>query len=267
MNKRYSICFDFESDGLPKKIEDKEIKTLLKESLDNKKSEKKLVQSVHFGKFRHVNPVQLAACVIDLNNCQIEPNSEFNVVICPDELTELGSEKYYDLIKERGGKDNSIDWHAREVLKCTPQEVIADWEKGISEKQAWKDFCEYCDEYTLSDKWEDFPIAGGQNILGFDLPLVEKMCTKFKTAYPFAVKETFDLLNFSVPWFYYSDKPPINHKMETLRTIKAFGLTEDNQHDALKDCTDTAKVLCKFLSLKKELIQNIKALKDLETND
>ncbi len=263
---RFCIVFDWETDGLPSNPKAENIKKLIeglggdKDKTWKTKLRKRLM--LPNPKFAHVNPTQLGATVINLANCQIEKDSEFNIIICPDELKKLGDKVYYENHK------STIDWHAREVMKCEPSDVIKLWKTGVSEKEAWNDFLVYCKEYTVSEKFSEMPIAGGQNIIGFDIPIAENQAFNHGTKYPFAKRETFDLLNFSIPWFFYSSNPPVNYKLETLRKIKGLGLTQDEAqdqaHNAIVDVRHTAIFLCKFLSLHKELVQKIKVLNNLE---
>jgi DNA polymerase III epsilon subunit-like protein len=195
------------------------------------------------------NPVQIGAVAIDLRNLEIDANSEFNVIVCPDDIDK-------DDYLER--HSSTIAFHAK-LNSCSNDEVMDNWKKnGISERVAWNEFINYCKDYQIGSSYKNIPIAAGQNIRKFDLPITENLVSKYNTRYPFARREVFDLLDMTPLWFMFSKSPPPNLKLETVG--KYFGLDVTGAHDALFDVKLTAQLIVKFLKLYQNVTAKVPAL-------
>lgn len=199
------------------------------------------------------NPVELAAIAIDLRNLQIIPDSEFSVFICPDDVDKP------DYIKNHY---QTIKWHA-DLHKTTPKDIVACWKKkGIKEKIAWEMFMEYCKKYRLGTKYNQSPLPGGQNIVNFDIPILNRLCAKYKTSSPFpkihGTRDNFDLMNIAPFWFLFSSNPPENFKLDTMRDY--FGMSKKGAHEAITDVRQCSELIIKFLHLYKTLTPRIEML-------
>lgn len=188
---------------------------------------------------------QIGAMAIDLRTLSPIEGSEFNIVICPEDIDDP------NYIKKHWG---AIQKHS-EWMKKKPEEVRRYWkDNGIKEKNGWIKFLDYCKEY----KTTKLPAPGGQNIINFDLPIVEYLCSKHGKRYPFGRIDDFDLRKIIPIWLLYSQSPPSSYSMDVLRPY--FSMSSENAHDALQDVKDTAELLIRFLSLHKKLIQKVPTL-------
>ena len=92
--------------------------------------------------------------------------------------------------------------------------------------------------------WYTEPIAAGYNIIGFDLPICERLAKKHKTPMPFAKLNKMDLMDLLFYWFENLDEPK-NMKLDTMRDF--FALKAEQAHEAYSDVVDSAKLLTQFL--------------------
>jgi hypothetical protein len=207
-NERWILCFDFETD-LPDK--DK------------------------------CNPVQLAAVPINPETLEVKKDEAFQTFIKPPGINK---EEYFDVPKRMG----TIQWHANNY-GCSVEEVIDRWKSGVSEKIAWNNFCNYCKKYTVDKKpgqWYPEPIPAGYNIIGFDIPIVERLCKKHKTKFPFSGVNKLDAMDMLF-WWFESLEEPNDFKMDTWRTF--FGIKQKGgiAHDALTDVYEESAIITRFM--------------------
>lgn len=205
MNKRWIIVFDWETDG--------------KDPLT-------------------CNPVELAAIPIDPRTLEIKVDKAFNTVIKPPGFTK---EEYFT-----DDRQKTIEWHAKQ-RDVNSEDIIAMWKKGKSQKIAWKNFCEYCKKFNIEKSygnWYTEPVAAGYNIVGFDLPICQRMADKHKTGMPFSKTSKMDVMDLLFYWFENLDEPK-NMRLDTMREF--FSLKTAQAHEAYSDTLDTAKLLVQFL--------------------
>lgn len=201
------------------------------------------------------NPVELAAVPIDLRNLEIEEENAFNIVMRPDDID---NEDYVEV------HEDTINWHASQRNQA-PNEIVKGWQEGLKEAEAWKEFVDWCKDYTKGTRYDSFPIAGGQNLRNFDIPIAMRLCKKHKTRYPFIKRDVFDLIDMSTYWFLFSNKPPYNYKLETL--CEYFGMSTEGSHEALTDVLNSAKLLSRFLRLFKRLTPKVSLLNGAQNED
>jgi len=194
------------------------------------------------------NPVELAAVPIDLRNLEIEKENAFDIVIRPDDIE---SPDYYEV------HEDTINWHGRQRNK-DPKDIVKMWKGGLKEIDAWSEFLAYCKDYTKGTRYDAFPIAGGQNIRGFDIPIAQRLSVKYGTRYPFVKRDVFDLMDLSTYWFLFSKKPPKNHKLETL--CEYFDMSTKGSHEAITDVLNSAELLTRFIKLFKRLTPKVPLL-------
>lgn len=197
------------------------------------------------------DPVQVAAIVIDPRNLNIIKDSEFNSLMCPPTLTNMGVKEYMnsdsDLL-------DTIKWHAKNQQK-TPEEVVTSWKKAPSQESVWQTFINYINKYNWKNSFFSAPMAGGMNILEFDIPIYKRLNKLYKIKEPFWKRDKADLLNICFYWFEDLSDAPTNYKMDTLR--EWFGLSSLNAHDALQDVKDTAAILIKFMKLHRTVAKKV----------
>jgi len=184
------------------------------------------------------NPVELAAIPIDPLTLDIKEDKAFSAVIKPPGFNK---EEYFTDERQK-----TIEWHAKQ-RGVDSEDIIKAWKKGQSEKIAWKNFCEYCKKFNIEkshDVWYTEPVAAGYNILGFDIPICQRLSEKHKTKMPFAKVNKMDLMDLLFFWFENLEQPK-NMRLDTMREF--FGLQATQAHEALSDTLDTAKLLVQFL--------------------
>lgn len=206
-NSRWIVCFDFETDSPNKDV---------------------------------CNPVQLAAVPIDPESLEPQKDQSFNVVIKPD-----GIDKDDYLTAER---EKTIQWHA-DIHSISFDEVIENWKGGISEKVAWKNFCNWCAKYTVDKRpgqWFPQPIPAGYNITGFDLPIAQRLCAKYKVKNPFSGVTKLDAMD-NLFWWFESLEEPFDFKMDTWRKFFDIKMKGGVAHDALTDVFEESAIVTRFL--------------------
>lgn len=184
------------------------------------------------------NPVELAAIPIEPRTLEIKTDRAFSVVIKPPGFSK---ESYFTEERQK-----TIEWHAKQRGVET-SDIIKSWKKGKSEKIAWKSFCDYCKKFNIEktgSNWYTEPISAGYNIVGFDLPICQRLCEKHKTKMPFAKVNKMDLMDLLFYWFESLDEPR-NFRLDTMRGF--FGIKASQAHEAYSDTVDTAKLLVQFL--------------------
>lgn len=134
-------------------------------------------------------------------------------------------------------------------------------EKGVNQKQAWETFTDYCNKYNKKKSFWGAPIAAGHNILGYDMHIVNRMCelygpldNKSKSPILFHGRDKLDLLNLCFLWF-ENNKELENYKLDTLRDF--FGISKIGAHNAIKDVTDTAMILARFLKFHRNMAAKV----------
>ena len=100
------------------------------------------------------------------------------------------------------------------------------------------------------------PIACGYNILGFDLPIIERISAKYsKGKQVFHPRDKIDLMHWMFPWF--ENSPEVkSFSMDNMRDY--FGMASAGAHDALQDVKDTAKLFCRFQKLYRRTAEKVK---------
>ena len=184
------------------------------------------------------NPVELAAIPIDPRTLDIKIDKAFNATIKPPGITK---EEYFTDEKQK-----TIEWHAKQ-RGVTSEDIIQTWKSGKSEKIVWKNFCEYCKKFEIEksrDSWYTEPIAAGYNIIGFDLPICQRLAKKHKTKMPFAKVTKIDIMDMLFFWLENLDEPQ-NMRLDTMRDW--FGIKAEQAHEAFSDTVDSAKLLTQFM--------------------
>tara|TARA_R100000808_G_scaffold23722_1_gene53048 strand:- start:592 stop:1266 length:675 start_codon:yes stop_codon:yes gene_type:complete len=184
------------------------------------------------------NPVELAAIPIDPRTLDIKVDKAFNATIKPPGITK---EEYFTDEKQK-----TIEWHAKQ-RGVTSEDIIQTWKSGKSEKIVWKNFCEYCKKFEIEksrDNWYPEPIAAGYNIIGFDLPICQRLAKKHKTKMPFAKVTKIDIMDMLFFWLENLDEPQ-NMRLDTMRDW--FGIKAEQAHEAFSDTVDSAKLLTQFM--------------------
>lgn len=184
------------------------------------------------------NPVELAAIPVDPRTLEIKKDQAFRATIKPDGID---GDDYFT--KQR--KD-TIAWHAKQ-RGVESEDIIKDWKTGKSEKVVWKNFCGYCSKYEVDKKqgqWYTEPIPAGYNIIGFDLPIANRLAEKHGTKSPFSKVTKIDMMDILFMWFENLEEPS-SMKLDAFR--KFLGMDAAQAHEALSDTIDEAELMVKFM--------------------
>lgn len=204
---------------------------------------------------RACSPVQIASVIIDPLRLEIIDDSEFNINLKPEALIENDSYDYSD--------SDVLDFHAK-VKGVSKAEVLDEWKTYPKQDVGWKMFTSYLEMYHIrSDKKSCFtaPIAAGYNINRFDLPIINRLSTKYNNLNKegrsslFYPRDVVDLMNVIFYWFENSNELK-NYTLDNLRDY--LGISKDGAHDALKDVRDTADILIRFMKLHRNIARKVK---------
>lgn len=188
----------------------------------------------------NTQPVELAACIIDVKALDVVPNSLFCTLIKP----EFDEEK---CLKEGLAP---VEDEALNVNKISR----SDLENAIGPKQAWKDYVNYVKKYKKGKSVWDSPHVVGFNSQAFDDIIDKRMCEKYgpkltdRQDIPIYHPLKFDLLPITHCIF---NNVKLNSQnrigMDSLREY--CGIDNENAHRGLKDVLDCAFFLIKYLRL------------------
>lgn len=182
-------------------------------------------------------PIQIAAIVIHPRMLEPIPGATFNHMMCPM------TQKEFDTIEDAA---LNVNKKTREQIKAAPPE-----------KLVWEEFISFVLRYKTA---EGLPIAAGQNIVGFDLIISERLCKKYgpwnkkRNQQDLWNRQILELMCYTFGWFENLTEPE-RYNMDALRRF--FGLSEEGVHDALVDVNHTWRIFSKFLKLQRSLSKRI----------
>jgi len=195
--------------------------------------------------------IQYACIAIDVNKIEYVPNSEFFTWVLPEDIEDD------DYIEKH---QRTLDWHANLRNISVEDFVKQIKDNGISQKTALKQFSEHVCKYGNGPKTQ--PGAGGQNIRGFDTPILEILCDKYKVKYPFSKKwqDHWDLMDVTSKWFCYAEQAPRGVGMDELRRWFRVEDKQGQAHSALTDIHHEGYFIKRFMNFHKYIIQNTPTL-------
>ena len=193
-------------------------------------------------------PTQIAAIAIHGRKLTLQPGGVFNSGIRPiiddEKAIEAGVAPLEEKALEITRKNR------KDLAKAPPPKIV------------WGKFAEFVNQYNWKNTSFTAPIAAGFNIIGYDMPIVNRMCKEFG---PYDEKKQqqklfnpifkIDLMDHIYCWF-ENNQDVKSYNMDYLREY--FGLPKDNAHDALQDVKDTANILIKFLKLQRNLLKKVR---------
>ena len=193
-------------------------------------------------------PVQIAAVAIHGRKLTLQPNGTFESLIRPifddDDALEMGLDPLEDEALAVNGK-------TREELAKAP-----------SAKTVWKKFTNFVNNYNFKGTPYYAPIAAGYNIVGFDMPIVQRMCQMYgptdkKTGKQSLFNKIHRIDVMDNVWMWMENNADVKSlSMDSMRDL--FGMSKENAHDALQDVKDTANLMIKFMKLHRRIAPKIK---------
>lgn len=193
-------------------------------------------------------PVQIAAVAIHGRKLTIQPDGEFNSLIRPvlddEEAIKLGLDPIEDEALAVNGK-------TREELAKAPQPKVV-----------WDKFANFVNRYNFKKTPYYAPIAAGYNIIGFDLPIVQRMCEKYgpvdkKTGQQTLFNKIHKVDMLDIVWMWMENNADVRSlSMDSMRDL--LGMSKENAHDALQDVKDTALMMISFMKFHRKIAPKVK---------
>ena len=200
-------------------------------------------------------PTQIAAVALDGRSLTVKGtfNSEIKPILDDDKAIAAGLDPIED-----------------GALKVT-NKTRGNLAKAPALKSVWKKFCSFVDQYNWKKDPFFNPIPVGYNIIGFDLPIINRLCKEFgpwdstrEQQKIFSKVYKVDLMDNVFMWT-EGDPSVRSISMDSLR--ERMGLSSDNAHDALQDVKDTANIFIKLLKTHRAVYQNIEFEKAFASGD
>jgi|TARA_R110002020_G_scaffold194354_11_gene395179 DNA polymerase III epsilon subunit-like protein len=195
-------------------------------------------------------PTQIAAIALHGRKLTLQPGGVFNSEIRP-------------ILDDEKATKAGVDPLEDEALQITGKTRAA-LAKAPLPKTVWKKFAEFCNKYNFRKTSYTAPIAAGYNIVGFDLPIVQRMCEAHGPTDGNGRQKIFnpifkiDLMDMIFSWT-ENNKDVKSLSMDYMREYMGFPQeSKDNAHDALQDVKDTANILIKFLKFQRKISEKTK---------
>ena len=193
-------------------------------------------------------PVQIAAVAIHGRKLTIQPGGYFESLIRPELDDEKAIEMGVDPIEDEA---LAVNGKTREALAKAP-----------SAKTVWKKFANFVNKYNWKKTPYFAPIPAGYNIIGFDLPIVQRLCEQHGPVDKKTGKQTLfnkihkiDMLD--TVWMWMENNPDIKSlSMDSMRDL--LGMSKENAHDAMQDVKDTANLMIAFMKLHRRIAPKVK---------
>tara|TARA_R100000005_G_C5002587_1_gene210252 strand:- start:4968 stop:5651 length:684 start_codon:yes stop_codon:yes gene_type:complete len=193
-------------------------------------------------------PVQIAAVAIHGRKLTLQEDGEFNSLIRPilddDEAIEMGLDPIEDEALAVNGKTR------------------AELAKAPSARTVWKKFTNFVNRYNFKGTPYYAPIAAGYNIIGFDMPIVQRMCEIYgpldkKTGKQCLFNKIHKIDMMDNIWMWMENNADVKSlSMDSMRDL--FGMSKENAHDALQDVKDTANLMIGFMKLYRRMAPKVK---------
>lgn len=205
------------------------------------------------------SPVQLSAVMVDSQRLEIIKGSEFNVNLKPERIEK---EKNPDI--SIYNDSDILDWHGK-IKNCSKEDIFDLWINYPDQKYSWQQFTNYLYNYHTNIKKNksqfSAPIACGYNIIRFDMKIINRLSMKYGNVNKenntniFHPRDQLDLM--TVTWLWFESLPDVKSlALDNLRDY--LGIDKTNAHDAIKDVSDCANMLIRFLKLHRKLTAKIK---------
>ena len=151
------------------------------------------------------------------------------------------------------------------ALKVTGQtrELLA---KAPLPKAVWESFCEFVNRYNWKGTQFFAPVPCGYNILGFDMPIVNRLCKEYNMYWD-KDREQNKLFNkiYKIDvmddMFLWTEGDPNIKSISMDANRERHNMSKDNAHDALQDVKDTANLFIAYQKTRRQIYRNLKVEK------
>jgi len=137
-----------------------------------------------------------------------------------------------------------------------------DLAKAPQPKAVWQKFTKFVDKYNFKKTNYFAPIPAGYNIIGFDMPIVERMCQEHGPIHAKSGRQgLFNPIHkvdiMDTVWMWMENNADVKSlSMDSMRDL--LGMDKENAHDALQDVKDTANLLIAFMKLYRKFAPKVK---------
>ena len=134
--------------------------------------------------------------------------------------------------------------------------------KAPQPKVVWDKFANFVNRYNFKKTPYYAPIAAGYNIIGFDLPIVQRMCEKYgpvdkKTGQQTLFNKIHKVDMLDIVWMWMENNADVKSlSMDSMRDL--LGMSKENAHDALQDVKDTALMMISFMKFHRKIAPKVK---------
>ena len=193
-------------------------------------------------------PTQIAAVAIHGRKLTVQSGGYFNSEIRP-------------ILDDEKATAAGLDPLEDEALAITrkTREKLA---KAPLPKTVWNKFTNFVNKYNFKKTPYYAPVSAGYNIIGFDLPIVQRMCeqsgpTDKKTGKQCLFNKIHKIDLLDVVWMWMENNADVKSlSMDSMRDL--LGVPKENAHDALQDVKDTANLMIAFMKLYRRMSPKIK---------
>ena len=187
-------------------------------------------------------PLSLSAMVYNPRNLEPISGATFDSLMRP-------KDDEWDKIEDAALKVNGLK--RDELAKAPEREAV------------WNQFVGFVNRFRKNKSHTGAPIPAGQNIKGFDLIIIERLCQEHGPLKKgrqdlFNTRTQIDLLDISFLWF-ENQKIPENYRFDTLR--EHFGLSKEGAHSSKVDVEQTGEMIMRFIRLHRRMFDRVPGLK------
>ncbi len=182
---------------------------------------------------RTTEPIQLAACVINPHNLEIDYETSFCSLMKPRNFDALHPEAL------------KVNGKTVEMLEAAPSRDIV-----------WADFVKWVKQLNPKGSFWSAPIMAGYNIINFDWIIHERLCVEFGNLDKSGLQNLFsNLIKYDfmyTMWNWFEGTNDLEkYKLDVVRDY--FGMSKDGAHDAMVDVEQTAQLISRFLKFQRGL--------------
>ena len=195
-------------------------------------------------------PTQIAAIALHGRKLTLQPGGVFNSEIRPI----LNDEKAIEM-----GLD-PVEDEALDITRKTRKELA----KAPHLKTVWKKFGEFVNKFNFKKTPYYAPIPAGYNILGFDMPIVQRICEEHGPTDKQGRQCMFNRIHkvdvMDMVWQWMENNPDVKSlSMDSMREYMGFPeSSKEDAHDALQDVKDTANIMIRFFTFYRSLATKVK---------
>ena len=148
------------------------------------------------------------------------------------------------------------------ALKVTGQtrELLAE---APLPKAVWESFCEFVNKFNWKGTQFFAPVPCGYNIIGYDLPIVNRLCEEYNMYWDADRKQNklfnkiykIDVMDDQFLW---TEGDPDVRSISMDANRERHKMSAENAHDAMQDVKDTANLFIAYQKTRRYIYRNLK---------